>query len=451
MKNYHSRFNAVAAALLACSAALASQAALAVDIQFRSFSASAAIGPPAEEYARKLKNITTTALGPGSEVNFVKLCGTPTPSNPCPIPAINAKFGGDIVAAVAEGGVLTGGLGFDAAYISGGDLNRAWGFLYNSAVPFGPTFDEYMGFLYGRSVDGGAQTGLGLLQSLLDKRGVVAIPIVGSPEQGSGWFPQPIGNVPGMPGIGLEGLCQSGWTMRYLPPAEFVLGRACDNLVGSAKNIKFIAAVPGGGSLLAGVRANTLHAFEFATPTDDISQLFVGADNPGTVSSASFGPPRFLHFPGWQQQFLLTHMIVNKQVWDRLTPGQQELAKSMGRDHVVSSYGENLRTQGPSLSFILNANRNDTNPNNDIVLTAWPKKDMELLRDATIQFLNARSNDPTLKFEDQLDYVTILEALRKYVRSNNLYWDVRQVPTRMRFDDWENAVGESWDEKQKRK
>jgi TRAP-type mannitol/chloroaromatic compound transport system substrate-binding protein len=312
-----------------------------------------------------------------------------------------------------------------------------------------------MGFLYGRSVDGGAQTGLGLLQSMLDSRfrNVVAIPIVGSPEQGSGWFPQPLSNVPGMQGIGLEGLCQSGWTMRYLPPAEFVLGRACDNLVASgkipAKNIRFIAAVPGGGSLLAGVRANTLHAFEFATPTDDISQLFIGADNPGTVSSASFGPPRFLHFPGWQQQFLLTHMIVNKQVWDGLTPAQQELAKSMGRDHVVSSYGENLMTQGPSLSFILNANRNDTNPNNDIVLTAWPKKDMELLRDATIQFLNARAIDPALNVVDREDYVTVLEALRKYVRSNDLYWDVRQVPTRMRFEDWENPNGESWEDKRK--
>jgi len=76
---------------------------------------------------------------------------------------------------------------------------------------------------------------------------------------------------------------------------------------------------------------------------------------------------------------------------------------------------------------------------------------MELLRDATIQFLNARAKDPALNSEDRLDYVTILEALRKYVRSNDLYWDVRQVPTRMRFDDWENAAGESWGEKQKRK
>jgi len=132
----------------------------------------------------------------------------------------------------------------------------------------------------------------------------------------------------------------------------------------------------------------------------------------------------------------------------------------MGRDHVVSSYGQNLQGQGASLNFILNANRNDTNPDNDIVLTAWPKKDMELLRDATMQFLNERATglkadgNPTgdgLTLEDRQDYVTILEALRTYVRKNDLYWDVRQVPTKMRFEDWENVNGESWEDKRKRK
>ena len=59
--------------------------------------------------------------------------------------------------------------------------------------------------------------------------------------------------------------------------------------------------------------------------------------------------------------------------------------------------------------------------------------------------------DPSLSMDDRQDYVTVLEALRKYIRANDLYWDVRQVPTKMRFDDWENAIGESWADKSKRK
>ena len=135
---------------------LSSGVAVAGDINYRSFSASAAIGPPAEAFAAKLQNVTRTALGAAGEIHFVKLPG---------LPAIPPQFAGDIVSAVAAG--QTGG-GFDAAYISGGDLNRAWGFIYNSGVPFGPTFDEFVGFLYGKSVDNGQRSGLDLVQDILE-------------------------------------------------------------------------------------------------------------------------------------------------------------------------------------------------------------------------------------------------------------------------------------------
>jgi len=422
---------------IACALALAltPHAALAGDITYRSFSASAAIGPPAEAFAAKLQDVTRTALGAAGEVHFVKLPG---------IPAVPAQFAGDIVSAVAAG--QTGG-GFDAAYISGGDLNKAWGFIYNSGVPFGPTFDEFIGFLYGKSIDNGQKTGLDLVQELLElkRRNVVAVPIVGSPEQLSGYFSEPMDSVHGHPGIGLAGLCQQHWTLRYLPPGENVLGLACDDLVASGKiarkNISFIAAVPGGGSLIDGVMAGTLNGFEFATPFDDVSQLFNTANNPGTVGL------RYVHTPGWQQQFLLTWMIINKQVWSSLNAGQQILVQTVARDHVISSYGENLRQQGPALQFILDANKHDGDPDNDLVLARWPTRDQMRLRDATIRFLNARADDSALPSADRADYVRILEALRLYVHANDHYWDHRQVNTSLRFEDWANRVGECWEGK----
>ena len=420
-------------ALLACAIALAAGAAQATDITFRSFSDSATMGPQAAAYAAKLQAVTNTTLGSANEVRFVRLPG---------IPAIPAKFGGNLVSAVGAGAA---GGGFDAAYTSASELNKAWGFIYNSGVPLGPTFDEFMGFLYGKAVDGN-RTGLELLQSIFDANGrnIVAIPIVASSEQLSGYFPLPIGNVKGMKGLGLEGFCQQPWTLRYLPPAEYVLGRACDDLVAAgkipAKNIKFIAAIPGGGSLVQAVKSGQLQGFEFATPLDDISQLFNGVDNPGTVGV------RYVHLPGWQQQFLVTWMLVNKQVWDRLSPAQQTLVQTVARDHVISSWGENLQVQGGSLKYILDANLNDGDPSNDLVFTEWPKDALEQLSRATIAFLNDRVNDATLPALDRQDLATILEALRKYVRANDFYWDHRQVPTKLRFDDWKSAGG-SWTEK----
>ncbi len=438
-RKHLSRFGLAVAAFVGA-ILLAAQSALALDISFRSFSSSAAIGPPADEYAAKLLSTSTTVLGKAKQVKFTKYA---------PTPAISKEFK-DIVAAVGAGGPLAGGKGFDAAYISGSDLNPAWGFIYNSGVPFGPNFDEFMGFLYGKSMDG-KETGLDLLQQILDRSGknIVAVPIVGSSQQGSGYFMLPVGNVGSTVGIGLAGLCQQNWTFRYLPPAQFVLDRACDKLVTRRvipkKNIKFITAIAGGGSLVKAVVDGQIQAYEFATPLDDFSQLFgLPEGNPGTVGT------RYLHFPGWHQQFLVTYLIINKKVWNKLSPAQQVLVMSVARDHMVSSYGENLRQQGAKLKEILTANDGDKIAENDLVLVQWPESDLALLRDETIQFLNARSSDATLSEQDRKDYSKILESLRKYVSSNNGYWKVREVPSALRFQGWYDPDGkESWDQKLK--
>jgi len=434
----HVSFFAATVAVFVCATLLAAQSALALDISFRSFSNWAAIGPPADEYAAKLLSISTTALGKAGEVKFTKYA---------PTPAIPKEFK-NIVAAVGAGGPLAGGTGFDAAYISGGDLNPAWGFIYNSGIPFGPNFDEFIGFLYGKSIDDGTATGLDLLQQLLDKSGknIVAVPIVGSSQQGSGYFMLPVGNVGSTAGIGMAGLCQQNWTFRYLPPAQYVIDRACNNLVAGGvipkKNIKFIAPIPGGGSLVKAVADGQLQAYEMATPLDDFSQLFgLPEGNPGTVGT------RYVHFPGWHQPFLITYMIINKNVWSKLSSAQQALVMSVGRDQIISSYGENLRQQGTKLKQILTANDADKNPDNDLVLVQWPQSDLALLRDATIQFLNARVSDATLSEQDRKDYGQILESLRQYVSSNNGYWKVREVPSALRFQGWYDPDGKkSWDQ-----
>jgi TRAP-type mannitol/chloroaromatic compound transport system substrate-binding protein len=408
---------------------LASRPARAVDIAYRSFSGSATMGPQAEAFAAKLASLSSLALGYGGAVRFVKLAGAP------PIPT------GNIVSAVGAG--AKGG-GFDAAYISGSDLNATWGFIYNSGVPFGPSFDEFIGFLYGKAVDG-RTTGLEVLQNILAQRNrnIVAIPIVASSEQLSGYFPLPLGpNETHRRGIGLAGLCQQHWTLRYLPPGQDVLDKACDLLVAygviPAKNIKFVAAIPGGGSLVDAVKSGQLHGFEFATPLDDVSQLFNTADNPGTVGV------RFVHTPGWQQPFLVTWMIVNKNVWNGLSPAQQALTSSVARDHVLSSYAESMQRQGDALRFILSANHSDSRRDNDLVLSEWREKDQRRLSIAANYVLNERTFDSSRPADDRQDFSAILEALRRYVRATNPYWTGRAVDPEMRFEHWVSPNAEPW-------
>ena len=81
------------------------------------------------------------------------------------------------------------------------------------------------------------------------------------------------------------------------------------------------------------------------------------------------------------------------------------------------------------------------------MLVQWPQSDLTLLRDATIQFLNARVSDAALSEQDRKDYGRILESLRQYVSSNNGYWKVREVPSALRFQGWYDPSGKkSWDQ-----
>ena len=68
------------------------------------------------------------------------------------------------------------------------------------------------------------------------------------------------------------------------------------------KNIKFIAALAGSRFLVIVVANGQIQANEFATRLNEVSRLFVAPyGNPGTVGT------RYLHFPGWHQQFLHAH------------------------------------------------------------------------------------------------------------------------------------------------
>jgi hypothetical protein len=121
------------------------------------------------------------------------------------------------------------------------------------------SFVQMVQFLHDATVDDAGRNGIQLAQALLDGRGgtQVVFPVVGSTMQGSGYFPRPIGK----PichagdtdcqrqgdGIGLAGLCASGWRIRYLSPPEDVLSGACDMLVKQgaipAKTLSFYPAV----------------------------------------------------------------------------------------------------------------------------------------------------------------------------------------------------------------
>ena len=376
-----------------------------ITIEYRSFSGVPTIGAPADQYMAQLAQLSQQTLGRQQQINFSKI--SPRPKIP----------NNDIIEAVGTGGKLVNGAGFDAAYISGGSLNQVWGFIYNSGIPVTDVgFEQFIGFLYGAEP---GQGGIDLAQSILDQRGrnIVAIPLVGGSSQGSGYFPQPVSDTEQESGIGLTGLCRQPWTFRYLPPAQDILDLACDRLVGAEKKINFVTAVPG-GQILDNVISNKVQAFEFVTPKDDLEIFFA---DPEKQNLGDLGL-KYLHYPSWHQPFLITYLIINRQVWEMLSSAQQDLIITSAQANMTASYSRNLVGQGEALQKILAANSDDANEDNDITLVKWSEADLASLQEAVAEFLVSRKEDRNYSAEDRQDYQQILSAYQNYLEQDGNYW-----------------------------
>lgn len=352
----------------------------------------------------------------------------------------------------------------------------SWGFIYNS-VPFGMRFEQMLGFIYDAKIEGFNGNGLALAQWMLDSRGgtQVVLPVVGSTMQGSGYFPKPIGKPDCVAtdaeclshgnGIGLAGLCTSGWKIRYLAPPQDIVDRACDLLLKRgaipAKTLTFYPPV-GGQSVLLPMQRRTIQGFEYVNPYDDFADFFPvkeatataplgnpDAGNldcspavaypipPGTKSNCSQNigqiGARYAHHPSWHQPFLISWIHIDKSVWSSLNAAQQAAIVRAAKDSLMASYTAAESTECTKLKAMLDINKGINQRNIDgslrlidgrpisaaMTMATWPDASLEVLREATEAYLGslAGPNGPNEKTEAQRDFTTILDALTKYSAS----------------------------------
>jgi hypothetical protein len=303
--------------------------------------------------------------------------------------------------------------------------------------------------------------------------------VLGSNPQGSGYFKAPIGRAHcegeadcrNTPSIGLPGMCQAGWTFRYLPPAQNVIDSACDRLVAEgvipAKNIAFVQSIPG-QTVLGAVQIGAVTAFEFATPLDDFDPPPAGAGffppltaSPIPLANQNPGHKglRFAHFPSWHQPFFIGWLMINKSdVWDRLSPRQQHALERAAHDALLASYKASARAQCRAWREILDHNDGQVqldasgNPilvggrpvSADIKYARWPREALERLQAATGAYLTSLRGTAT---QDQRDYGVVLDALQDYMRDIHFRFRPNDFPERCRGDrDFDDDGDESGDD-----
>ncbi len=290
--------------------------------------------------------------------------------------------------------------------------------------------------------------------------------------QGSGYFPQPIGKPSCHAGdtdcenqgngIGLAGLCTSGWRIRYLSPPQDVVDRACDILVkGSvipSKNLLFYPAV-GGQSVLLPMQRRTIHGFEFVNPFDDLVDFFpvknatparpLGDPDAGNLDCSpalAFPIPagtqtncsqnigqigaRYAHHPSWHQPFLLSWMHVDKAAWNSLSVAQKAAVLRAAKESVIESYGAAESVECRKLKDMLDFNDGISRRNLDgtqrslagnpvsarITIARWPEDALRVLLEARDDYLASLEGpkSPNEKTDAQKDFSSVLKAWTQY-------------------------------------
>ncbi|MCD6269662.1 MAG: TRAP transporter substrate-binding protein [Deltaproteobacteria bacterium] len=176
-----------------------------------------------------------------------------------------------------------------------------------SAVPFGPEADEYLAWIFHGN-------GLKLYQEMYDRAGynVKVLPcLIISPET-SGWFSKPINSVEDLKGL----------KMRF-----FGLGGKVMQKLGVA-----VSMMPA-GEIFQALEKGVIDATEFSFPAIDQKLGF-------------YKVVKYNYYPGWHQQATLLELLINKDTWNGMSPGQQTLLELATRANITVSLAYSEAIQG---------------------------------------------------------------------------------------------------------
>ena len=175
------------------------------------------------------------------------------------------------------------------------------------SVPFGPEGPEYMAWMF-------KGNGLKLWQEAYDKAGynVKVFPIILCPPETSGWYAREIKTPADFKGIkmrfyGLGGsvIEKLGASATMLPPAE----------------------------IFPSLEKGAIDAAEFSSPYVDVSQGF-------------YKVVKYNYFPGWHQQTSIHELVINKDIWNKLSKEQQALIELGVRASLLQTQAIGEGSQG---------------------------------------------------------------------------------------------------------
>jgi TRAP-type mannitol/chloroaromatic compound transport system substrate-binding protein len=179
-----------------------------------------------------------------------------------------------------------------------------------SAVPFGPEAGEYVAWM----THGG---GLELEQRMYDQAGfhVVPLPCCLLAAETSGWFRKPVETPADLQGLKMRFYGLGGQVMQELGVAVTVMP---------------------GGELYQALEKNVLDGTEYSMPAID--------EKLGLARVASYN-----YFPGWHQQATILELLINKTIWQSLSPADQAVIETACRAAMLDSFAKSESLQAAAI------------------------------------------------------------------------------------------------------
>ena len=219
-----------------------------------------------------------------------------------------------------------------------------------SAVPFGPEAGEYLSwFYYGN--------GMKLYQEMYDQAGYnVKVLLAGiiAPET-SGWFKGPITSKDQLKGM----------RMRF-----FGLGGAAMKKLGVQ-----VSLLPG-GDIFPALEKKAIDATEFSMPAIDQRLGFHKV-------------VKYNYYPGWHQQATTFELLINKDVWNKMSDHQRMVIEVISKASVLDCYAHTEAIQGK----VIRENVEKRGVKN----MYWSDEMLATFKKAWLEVVDEQSKDPFFK------------------------------------------------------
>ncbi len=209
-----------------------------------------------------------------------------------------------------------------------------------TAVPFGPSFGEFMAW---KTFGGGNK----LRDELYGKHGMIAIDCFCIGPETSGWFRKEINSLAELNGL----------KMRF-----FGLGARVVQKLGVSTQLL------AGADIYPALERGVIDATEFSMPMMDIKLGFHQI-------------AKFNYFPGWHQQVSCSHLLMNKKAFDALPDGYKAMIEMAAGHQVMYTYAETEAMQFGMMAEMRDKHQVKVKRWSDSELAAFEKAWLEVVQE----------------------------------------------------------------------